>query len=59
MPKTYTSSAYDSYLQLAKKNYSATYLGLVPIFEERSGCVFSPSISDVDLSRWAGRQMDR
>ena len=32
-----------------QKNYSATYLGLVPDFEERPGCVFSPNILDVDL----------
>ena len=33
-----------------QKKYSATYLGLVPIFEERPGCVFSPSILDVDIT---------
>ena len=33
-----------------QKKYSATYLGLVPIFEERPGYVFSPSILDVDIT---------
>ena len=35
-----------------QKNYSATYLGLVPDFEERPGCVFSPNILDVDLCQY-------
>ena len=42
-----------------QKNYPATYLGLVPVFEERSECVFSPSILDVDIGPPVGGEDSR
>ena len=42
-----------------QKKYSATYLGLVPIFEERPGCVFSPSILDVDITDHCSRMYQK